>query len=202
MKISKNWMKIFIPAILSVFLAACASSQEEFGDVGGETDSGSSDGSIIAENMEEAEVTESDVITLDDVYTEVTPIAEDVLTPEQMLAEADTPLASRVIYFNFDSAKVADESVPVLEAHGNFISSNGNVVVRLEGHTDERGSREYNIALGDRRAQSVRRILLFQGASVDQVDTVSYGEETPAMSGHSEEAWSKNRRVELVYQVN
>ena len=74
--------------------------------------------------------------------------------------------------------------------------------MRLEGHTDERGSREYNIALGDRRAQSVRQVLLFQGASVDQIDTVSYGEEQPAVSGHTEDAWSKNRRVELIYQVN
>jgi peptidoglycan-associated lipoprotein len=74
--------------------------------------------------------------------------------------------------------------------------------VRLEGHTDERGSREYNIALGDRRAQSVRRVLLFQGASSDQVETVSYGEEEPAVSGHDEAAWSKNRRVELIYKVN
>jgi peptidoglycan-associated lipoprotein len=200
MKISENWMKLLIPAILSVFLAACASSQEEFGEID-DTGSGSGDSSFIADNQEDADSSESDILKLEDVYTEVTPIAEDVLTPEQMLAEVDTPLASRVIYFNFDSAKVADESVPVLEAHGNFISSNGNVAVRLEGHTDERGSREYNIALADRRAQSVRRILLFQGASVDQVDTVSYGEEQPAMSGHTEEAWSKNRRVELVYQV-
>jgi peptidoglycan-associated lipoprotein len=74
--------------------------------------------------------------------------------------------------------------------------------VRLEGHADERGSREYNIALGDRRAQSVRRVLLFQGASTDQIETVSYGEEQPAMSGHTEEAWAKNRRVELIYTVN
>jgi peptidoglycan-associated lipoprotein len=90
----------------------------------------------------------------------------------------------------------------MLEEHGNFIAANGEVEVRLEGHTDERGSREYNIALGDRRAQSVRRVLLFQGASTDQIDTVSYGEEKPAVEGHDEAAWSKNRRVELVYKVN
>ena len=74
--------------------------------------------------------------------------------------------------------------------------------MRLEGHGDERGSREYNIALGDRRAQSVRRVLLFQGASSDQVETVSYGEEKPMELGHDEAAWSKNRRVELIYTVN
>ena len=97
---------------------------------------------------------------------------------------------------------MTSESIEILETHGNFIAENGEVTVRLEGHADERGSREYNIALGDRRAQSVRRVLLFQGASVDQVETVSYGEEQPAMSDHTEEAWSLNRRVELIYTVN
>lgn len=128
-------------------------------------------------------------------------IADEALTVQQMLDEPDSPLATRVIYFEYDSAKVSDDSLGVLEAHGNFIAGNGNVSVRLEGHTDERGSREYNIALGDRRAQSVRRILLFQGASSDQLDTISYGEEQPAMLGHQESVWSQNRRVELVYEV-
>ena len=90
----------------------------------------------------------------------------------------------------------------MIEAHGNFIASNGNVSARLEGNTDERGTREHNIALGDRRAQSVRRLLMFQGASADQLETISYGEERPAVTGHTEDAWAKNRRVEIVYEVN
>jgi len=133
--------------------------------------------------------------------TEASALQDEVLNAQQMLEEADSPLASRVIYFEYDSAKVNDASLALLEAHGNFIAGNGNVYVRLEGHADERGSREYNIALGDRRAQSVRRILLFQGASSDQIDTISYGEEQPASLGHDEAAWSQNRRVELVYEV-
>ena len=133
--------------------------------------------------------------------TQASALENSSLTAEQLLEQADTPLASRIIYFSYDSAKVTDESMALLEAHGNFISENGNVSVRLEGHADERGSREYNIALGDRRAQSVRRILLFQGASSDQIDTVSYGEEQPIQMGHDESSWDKNRRVELVYQV-
>jgi len=124
------------------------------------------------------------------------------LTATEMLAEPEGDLASRTIYFEYDSAKLTSESIAILETHGNFIAGNGEVRVRLEGHADERGSREYNIALGDRRAQSVRRVLLFQGASTDQVETVSYGEENPAVSGHDEDAWSKNRRVELIYTVN
>ncbi len=131
-----------------------------------------------------------------------TALQDETLSAQQLLEEVDSPLASRVIYFDYDSAKITDDSLALLEAHGNFIAANGNVSLRLEGHADERGSREYNIGLGDRRAQSVRRILLFQGASSDQIETISYGEEQPAELGHDEAAWSKNRRVELVYQVN
>ena len=119
-----------------------------------------------------------------------------------MLEQTEGALANRTIYFEFDSAKLSSESIQILETHGSFIAANGEVNVRLEGHADERGSREYNIALGDRRAQSVRRVLLFQGSSVDQVETISYGEEQPVMTGHDEESWSKNRRVELIYTVN
>ena len=128
-------------------------------------------------------------------------LQSETLTAQQMLDQPDTPLAERVIYFEYDSAKVSEDSLAILEAHGNFVAANGNVNLRLEGHADERGSREYNIGLGDRRAQSVRRILLFQGASTDQIDTVSYGEEQPAELGHDEASWSRNRRVELVYDV-
>lgn len=128
-------------------------------------------------------------------------LQSETLTAQQMLDQPDTPLAERVIYFEYDSAKVSEDSLAALEAHGNFVAANGNVNLRLEGHADERGSREYNIGLGDRRAQSVRRILLFQGASTDQIDTVSYGEEQPAELGHDETSWSRNRRVELVYDV-
>ncbi len=158
-------------------------NQTEPGVISGQQN-GAADGSAISGSDVEASV-----------------IADESLTVQQMLDEPDSPLATRVIYFDYDSAKVSDESLGILEAHGNFIASNGNVSVRLEGHTDERGSREYNIALGDRRAQSVRRILLFQGASSDQLDTISYGEEQPAVLGHEESAWSRNRRVELVYEV-
>jgi len=87
----------------------------------------------------------------------------------------------------------------VVAAHAKFLGGHAGTRVRLEGHTDERGSREYNIGLGERRAQSVRRALLLQGAADAQISTVSYGEERPAVPGHDEAAWAKNRRVEIVY---
>jgi peptidoglycan-associated lipoprotein len=129
-------------------------------------------------------------------------VDESMMSAAELLEQSEGALSNRTIYFEFDSAKLTSESIAILETHGSFIAGNGEVTVRLEGHADERGSREYNIALGDRRAQSVRRVLLFQGASTDQIETVSYGEEQPAMSGHTEEAWAKNRRVELIYTVN
>ena len=88
----------------------------------------------------------------------------------------------------------------MLAAHGRYLAQNPQASVRLEGHADERGSREYNIGLGERRAQSVRRALALQGANPEQLSTVSYGEERPAVLGSDEEAWRLNRRVELVYR--
>ena len=112
----------------------------------------------------------------------------------------DGPLGSqRVIYFDFDSSDVRNEYVDVIAAHGKFLAANATVRVRLEGHTDERGSREYNIGLGERRAQTVRRALALQGVQESQITTVSYGEERPAAAGSDESAYSKNRRVEIVY---
>jgi peptidoglycan-associated lipoprotein len=114
------------------------------------------------------------------------------------MAGAGSP-QTKIIYFDFDSSDIKPEFVDVIAAHARVISGNASIKVRLEGHTDERGSREYNIGLGERRAQAVRRALLLQGVAESQVTTVSYGEERPAVTGHEEEAWAKNRRVEIVY---
>lgn len=106
---------------------------------------------------------------------------------------------NRVIYFEFDRFEVKQEYNAVLQAHARYLSANPGSRVRLEGHADERGSREYNIGLGERRSQAVRNVLLLQGASSSQISTVSYGEERPAVIGSDEEAWTLNRRVEIVY---
>jgi peptidoglycan-associated lipoprotein len=108
-------------------------------------------------------------------------------------------LAKRTVYFDFDSSEIKGEGTDIVAAHAKYLAANPGTRVRLEGHTDERGSREYNIGLGERRAQSVRRALLLQGAADAQITTVSYGEERPAVPGHDEAAWAKNRRVEIVY---
>jgi peptidoglycan-associated lipoprotein len=108
-------------------------------------------------------------------------------------------LATRIVYFDFDSSEIKGEGTDVVAAHAKYLGTHASARIRLEGHTDERGSREYNVGLGERRAQAVRHALLLQGASDTQISTVSYGEERPAVPGHDEAAWAKNRRVEIVY---
>jgi peptidoglycan-associated lipoprotein len=108
-------------------------------------------------------------------------------------------LGRRVIYFDFDSSEIRGEGTEIVAAHARGLASSGSTKIRLEGHTDERGSREYNIGLGERRAQAVRRAMLLQGAAETQISTVSYGEERPAAAGSDESAWAQNRRVEIVY---
>ncbi len=109
-------------------------------------------------------------------------------------------LSRLVLYFEFDQSDIASEFNALLAAHGEYLATNAGAEVRLEGHADERGSREYNIGLGEERAQAVRRVLLLQGAATEQLSTVSYGEERPATIGSTEEAYGLNRRVELVYR--
>jgi peptidoglycan-associated lipoprotein len=105
-----------------------------------------------------------------------------------------------VVYFDYDEIEIRSEFNAMLAAHGRRLAQNPRTMVRLEGHADERGSREYNIGLGERRAQAVRRVLMLQGAAGEQLSTVSYGEERPAAVGSDEEAWGLNRRVELIYR--
>jgi len=108
-------------------------------------------------------------------------------------------LSKRIVYFDFDRADIRADSQSVVAAHAAFLAKNPNQKVRLEGHADERGSREYNIGLGERRGQSVRRALALQGVAETQLTTVSYGEERPAVAGSDEQAYGANRRVEIIY---
>lgn len=106
----------------------------------------------------------------------------------------------RVVYFDFDSFTVRPEFGDLIDGHAKFLNGNRSRRVQLEGHTDERGGREYNLALGQKRAEAVRRALAISGVSDNQMEAVSYGEEKPAASGHDEKSWAKNRRAELNYR--
>ncbi|MFK7995734.1 MAG: peptidoglycan-associated lipoprotein Pal [Granulosicoccus sp.] len=107
----------------------------------------------------------------------------------------------RVIYFDYDQAELRPEFLDIVAQHGRFMAENPDARVRLEGHTDERGSREYNIALGEERAKTISRMLQLQGVGTSQLRTVSYGEELPVDEAHNSDAWAKNRRVNVIYEV-
>ncbi|MCX7099479.1 MAG: peptidoglycan-associated lipoprotein Pal [Methylococcales bacterium] len=114
--------------------------------------------------------------------------------------DPNNPLSKRTIYFMLDSSEVMPDFIPVIGAHAQYLIANPAQRVTLEGNADERGSREYNIALGEQRAKSVAGLMKAQGVSASQLDIVSYGEEKPAAFGSDEAAWERNRRVEIVYQ--
>lgn len=171
-------LRILAVGLLAAGLAACASKPAEQIEPGPE------------------EVPESNVST-------AAPSTQPGLTPQQIAQrderrKTELLLNQRTIYFEFDSTTIRSEYEQQLRAHGEALRNDRNRRVRLEGHADERGSREYNIGLGERRAQEVRRMLLLSGASSTQITTISYGEERPVAIGNDESAWSQNRRVELI----
>lgn len=136
-------------------------------------------------------------------------LSEGQMDSDSMSGDTDTrtqpveqdPLdgVATTFYFDFDQAVIKPQALDDLNTHAEYLMANPNIDVRLEGHADERGTREYNMALGERRAKAVERYLTLQGVAPSQLEVISYGEEQPAMLGHFEAAWSKNRRVEMVY---
>jgi peptidoglycan-associated lipoprotein len=115
------------------------------------------------------------------------------------LKDPSSLLALRSVYYEFDRYDIKDEFKPVIEAHAQYLRQNPRSKMLIQGNTDERGSREYNIALGQRRSEGVKRMLLLLGAAEDQVEAVSLGEEKPKEPGHAEEAWARNRRSDILY---
>jgi len=113
--------------------------------------------------------------------------------------DPSSPLYERTIYFDYDSAEIKSQYLNLIRTHARYLGSQPDRRVTLEGHTDERGTREYNLALGDQRAEAVRRFMLAEGVPAKQLATLSYGEERPADPGHSEASWRLNRRVILQY---
>ena len=114
-------------------------------------------------------------------------------------APPGTPLAQRVIYFDYDQATVQLQYREVVDAHAEYLRDHDRLIVTLEGHTDPRGSREYNIALGERRGEAVRRSMRLQGVVPQQLEVISYGEERLAREGDDEAAWRDDRRVVIIY---
>ncbi len=109
-------------------------------------------------------------------------------------------LLDRTFYFDYDRSDLRPADLAVLEIHAQLLNRNANKTVVIEGHCDERGTREYNLALGERRANAIRRFLTTAGVSTRQIETVSYGEERPEDPGHDESAWQRNRRAVVIYR--
>lgn len=137
-------------------------------------------------------------------------LSEDAALNAQNLAGASSKgvtaankafLAKRVVHFDYDSSDLSQEDYQTLQAHAQFLVANANSKVALTGHTDERGTREYNMALGERRAKAVESFLITNGVNPQQLEAVSYGKEAPVNQGHNEAAWKENRRVEINYEA-
>jgi peptidoglycan-associated lipoprotein len=115
------------------------------------------------------------------------------------LNDATGMLAKRSVYFDFDSYVVKDEFKPVIEAHSQYLIKNANRKIVIQGNTDERGGSEYNLALGQKRAEAVRRALNLLGVADSQIEAVSFGKEKPKATGSNEAAWAENRRADIAY---
>lgn len=116
------------------------------------------------------------------------------------LKDPNNILSKRSVYFDFDKSVVKDEFKPMVEAHAKYLQAHGDAKMTVQGNTDERGSREYNIGLGQRRADAVKKVMNVLGVADKQVETVSFGEEKPRKDCHEESCWQENRRADIVYQ--
>ena len=134
-------------------------------------------------------------------------VAAPAAAPAETAAEVAAPVADEAammpetnsVHFPFDVDALQPEDMATVQAHGAYLNKNSNARVRVEGNCDERGSNEYNLGLGQRRANGVKQMLLLGGAKASQIETVSYGEEKPRAAGHHEAAWSQNRRTDIKY---
>jgi peptidoglycan-associated lipoprotein len=174
-----SYYKIFAVAVLGVLLAGCQSTKVPDPEpvdttYGGDTDAGTGAGADTAG-------------------------AADNTAGGGEFFEDPAESLGTIIYFEFDSSEVRGQDQDLVAGHAIALNDNSGANVRLEGHADERGSREYNIGLGERRAQAVRQMLMIQGVSASQIQTVSFGEERPESLGSSESDYAENRRVEIKY---
>lgn len=130
------------------------------------------------------------------VESRVAPVAADSASS----TAAGPANVARIVYFDYDSYIIKPEFQALIEAHAKFLKANPNRHVSIEGHTDERGGREYNLALGQRRSEAVRSALALLGVADKQMEAVSFGKEKPAVPGSDEQSWAQNRRAEIVYR--
>jgi len=171
---------------LTALLAACAGTTSEQSPAGVEDRSPSAGAGAQSNAVEGKGVTGVDL----------TGKQGGMLSP---LKDPSNILSKRSIYYDFDKYEIKDEYKPLVEAHARYLREHTDAKMLIQGNTDERGSREYNIALGQRRAESLKRMLVLLGARESQIESVSLGEEKPRSEGHDEPAWAQNRRSDILY---
>jgi len=208
-----NQTKILAASLMMALLAACsnqdtttdssASTQGESATLTSAVDAQAiEDANKAAEAAEQAAIAaqqaqaEADAQAAAEAAAQAAADAETVV--HDQFKEATKALA-HIIYFDFDQSTIRAEFREVLNGHAAFLAQNPGARIVLEGHADERGTREYNMALGERRGNSVSRYLVVQGVSVDAIEVVSFGEERPVNEGHDDASWAENRRVEIRY---
>jgi len=178
---------ILIPALLSM-LAACSSTPTKDQDAAAVEDR--SGGAVAATPAQKPQSPAAGPVTK--------PLQPSTVSANPLKDPANI-LSKRSIYFELDSNVVREEFKPVVAAHARYLQQNRGVKMTIQGHADERGSREYNLALGQRRADAVKQAMQLLGASAEQIETVSFGEEKPKATGHDEASWAENRRADLAY---
>ncbi|MBT3472499.1 MAG: peptidoglycan-associated lipoprotein Pal [Gammaproteobacteria bacterium] len=198
--------RVAIVAVLGMLVSGCSSLNESLnGALGGDSSGESADVEVI-------EISEMESVSAGSATQDGAVEGEQVAFENQM-QQADAPMdmdmaqsanglsapAQRLFFFGFDSSSITGEDLSVVQAHAAYLINNPVMIVRLEGHADERGSREYNLALGERRAQTMSDLLIAEGVNNGQIEILSYGEEKPLEMGHEEAFWAQNRRVELTY---
>lgn len=183
------------------FILVCLSGCNTLGGTGNQDGSLNEDGVIVEDRGTSANGVDGGGVSGSDFGdgTETQIFVGDGDFQGDILDDPANALSNRVVYFEYDSSSVRPEDQLTLEAHASYLASNPTASLRLEGHTDQRGSREYNLALGERRALAIRQILMIQGADINQFQVTSFGEERPQNEGDSETNWQNNRRVELIY---
>jgi len=172
--------KLLIPALLSVLIVGCSTTPLPEDNAGAPVESRSGSGTGVAS---------------------VTAGGVDANGLPRELTDPKSKLSQRSIYFDLDKYDVKDEYKDLVAAHAKYLVANKGFKVLLQGNTDERGSREYNLALGQKRAEAVKRSLSLLGVKEDQIESVSLGEEKPKNAGHDESAWSENRRADILYRA-
>ncbi len=181
-------MNKFIPVLLIGLLSACATQQQKPVAV---IETAPTPAPVKEAEPEKMQVT--------DAAVEAAPVKQAAVAAEPA-KEAEDLLAKRSIFFDFDKFEIKPEYQALIEAHGQYLAKHPASQAVLEGSADERGSREYNLALGQKRAVSVMNALKGLGATESQMETISFGEDKPMVEGHDEDAWSHNRRTDIKYK--